>query len=265
MADNSTRYSQLIEVIFSDRFVPDAREIPFERADIVEAARQLDIELPKNLGDVIYTFRYRADLPVSIVGTAPAGYEWVIRAAGRGRYNFTLSTKVSIEPSSLLAETKIPDATPGVIVKYALNDEQSLLASIRYNRLIDIFLGLTCYSLQNHLRTTVRGMGQVETDEVYVGLDKRGVHFVIPVQAKGIRERLGIVQIEQDIALCKEKFANLVCIPVAAQFMPDDVIALFAFEESASGVVVTAEKHYRLALADAVSTEELLAYQRRPV
>jgi hypothetical protein len=66
-----------------------------------------------------------------------------------------------------------------------LNDEQSLLAKLRYNRLIDIFTGLTCYPLQSHLRTTLRDGSQIETDEIYIGLDKRGAHYVIPVQAKG--------------------------------------------------------------------------------
>ena len=265
MSDKTNRYTVLIQTIFAERYAPNASEIVFNRSDIVDTAQRLGIELPKNLGDVIYTFRYRADLPGSITETAPAGYEWIIRPAGRGRYSFTLSLPVSIEPSPHLAETKIPDATPGVIAKYALNDEQSLLARIRYNRLIDIFLGLTCNSLQNHLRTTVRGMGQVETDEVYIGIDKRGVHFVIPVQAKSGRDKLGIVQIEQDFALCKEKFPNLVSIPIAAQFMQDDVIALFAFEESEKGIVVTAERHYRLVPVGALSTDELLAYQRRPL
>lgn len=265
MSDKTNRYTVLIQTIFVERYAPNASEVLFDRSDIVDAAQRLGIELPKNLGDLVYTFRYRADLPASITDTAPEGYEWVIRPAGRGRYSFSLSTPVSIDPALHLAETKIPDATPGLIVKYALNDEQSLLAKIRYNRLIDIFLGLTCYSLQSHLRTTVRDMGQVETDEVYVGIDKRGVQFVIPVQAKGMREKLGIIQIEQDFALCKERFSNLVCIPVAAQFMPDDVIALFSFEEAKNGIAVTAEKHYRLVPADAVSSEELLAYRRRPV
>ena len=50
-----------------------------------------------------------------------------------------------------------PDSTPGVI-SYALSDEQSLLATVRYNRLIDVFTGLTCYSLQNHLRTSQTGL-----------------------------------------------------------------------------------------------------------
>jgi hypothetical protein len=45
---------------------------------------------------------------------------------------------------------------------------------MRYNRLLDIFTGVACYSLQNHLRTTVPDVGQVETDELYVGVDKNG-------------------------------------------------------------------------------------------
>lgn len=68
-----------------------------------------------------------------------------------------------------MTATKVPDATPGIVAKYAFNDEQALLAKVRYNRLVDIFTGVTCYSLQNHLRTTVSEIGQVETDEIYVG------------------------------------------------------------------------------------------------
>ena len=51
-------------------------------------------------------------------------------------------------------------------IVYQMN-EQELLAIVRYNRLIDIFLGITCYSLQNHLQTTITGIGQVETNEIY--------------------------------------------------------------------------------------------------
>ena len=84
---------------------------------------------------------------------------------------------MNIAPNKLLAETKIPDATPGVITMYALGDEQALLAKLRYNRLIDIFTGVACYSLQSHLRTTVPNIGQVETDEIYIGIDRRGAHY----------------------------------------------------------------------------------------
>lgn len=67
-----------------------------------------------------------------------------------------------IEPDTMLATIKIPDGTPSIVKKYSASDEQALLTIVRYNRLIDTFLGITCYSLQNHLRTTVDGIGQIE-------------------------------------------------------------------------------------------------------
>jgi hypothetical protein len=109
-----------------------------------------------------------------------------------------------------------------VIEMYAFDDEQALLAKLRYNRLIDIFTGIACYSLQSHLRTKVAGIGQLETDEIYIGVDRRGVHFVFPIQAKVGNDRLSVVQIEQDFALCEAKFPSLVCRPIGAQFMRDD-------------------------------------------
>src|SRR6185503_2646292 len=104
-------------------------------------------------------------------------FEWIIRSAGTSQYFLALVKRALFKPNELLTLTKIPDATPGIISKYAMNDEQALLAKVRYNKLIDIFTGLTCYSLQNHLRTTVPKIGQVETDEIYIGIDKRGVHY----------------------------------------------------------------------------------------
>lgn len=95
----------------------------------------------------------------------------------------------------MLAETKVPDSTPGVIGMYALSDEQALLAKLRYKRLIDISTGVACYSLQSHLRTNVPGLGQLETDEIYIGVDKRGAHYVFPVHAKAGNDVISVVQI----------------------------------------------------------------------
>jgi hypothetical protein len=263
MSERPNRYVQLIEEIFLKHYQAGATVVVFERSEITEAASKLKVELPKNLGDIPYSFRYRTDLPASITSKAPEGYEWVIRPAGRSRYKFELSTQTAIVPSPMLAEAKVLDATPGVINKYALNDEQALLAKLRYNRLVDIFTGLTCYSLQNHLRTTVANIGQVETDEIYIGIDRRGAHYVLPVQAKGKNEKMGIVQIEQDLAICAAKFPNLICKPIAAQFMNTGAIALFELEQARNGIVVSAERHYRLVSADELSPEELQSYRVR--
>jgi hypothetical protein len=259
----ANRYAQLIETIFMKKYRKGAQEIAFQRTDLTTTAAALGIQLPKNLGDVVYSFRYRAALPESIRKHAPAGLEWVIRPTGQAQYKFALAALPRIVPNTLLAETKIPDATPGIIARYALNDEQGLLARLRYNRLVDIFTGVTCYSLQNHLRTTVPGMGQVETDEIYVGIDQRGAQYVFPVQAKGGADQLGIVQIEQDFALCAAKFPLLICRPIAAQFLQSDLIALFAFEEGENGIAISDEKHYRLVSPEQLSDEDLLTYRNR--
>ncbi|MBI3912352.1 MAG: endonuclease [Armatimonadetes bacterium] len=259
------RYTQIIERVFLARYEEGAHEVEFERDDIVHVAAELGIRLPKNLGDLVYSFRYRGALPESVRARAPEGREWIIRPAGRSRYRFVAVAMATIAPNEMLAETKVPDATPGVIAMYALNDEQALLAKLRYNRLIDVFTGVTCYSLQSHLRTAVPNLGQVETDEIYIGLDRRGAHYVFPVQAKGGNDRLSVVQIEQDFALCAAKFPSLICRPIGAQFMGDELIALFELERSEAGVVIVSEKHYRLVPPEEVRPEDLDTYRTRPL
>jgi hypothetical protein len=259
----ANRYSQIIEAIFVKSYKKGINEISFTRDEIITTAENLKIIFPKNIGDILYSFRYRTALPKTITEKAPEGFEWIIRPAGRALYKIVLVKQIEIRPTEHLAETKIPDATPGIISKYALSDEQALLAKVRYNRLIDIFTGLTCYSLQNHLRTTVPEMGQLETDEIYIGIDKRGVHYILPVQAKGRSDKLGIVQTEQDFAMASSKFPTLLCKPIAAQFMSNGTIALFEFELTNEAVAITYEKHYRLVRPDELSNEELEIYKTR--
>ncbi len=264
-ANNANRYSQIIERIFSTRYQHDTTQVCFEREDIERTAAELGIKLPKNLGDLIYSFRYRTLLPDTVQRTAPGDKMWIIRPAGRAKYCFVLVQAQAITPNPMMIETKVPDATPGIVTMYSMNDEQALLAKVRYNRLIDIFTGVTCYSLQNHLRTTVPSIGQVETDEIYVGVDKRGAHYVFPVQAKGGKDRLSIVQIEQDFAVCRVKFPALLRRPIAAQSMEDNLIALFELEETEEGVKITAERHYRFVPSEEVTPGDLEAYRNRPM
>ncbi len=243
MMPKKNRYLAILEKLFSTKYSQGATKVEFKRADIERVAKTLKINLPKNLGDLIYSFRYRVPLPESIQSKAPKGQTWIIRPAGPAKYRFDLVANRPLSPNPSLAITKVPDATPGIIAKYALSDEQALLAKVRYNRLVDVFTGVVCYSMQNHLRTTVKAMGQVETDEIYVGVDKKGAQYVLPIQAKGGKDKLSIVQIEQDIALCGEKFSGLVCRAIGAQFMEDGVIALFEFENGKEGISVVSEKH----------------------
>lgn len=264
MSSQQNTYDQIIEHVFFRHMQPGAQSFTFDRDELEDGARALGLQRPRNLGDVLYTYRFRRDLPESIQREAPEGKSWIIRLAGSGRYRFVAVTLTHITASLGLAETKVPDATPGIIAMYALGDEQALLARLRYNRLIDVFTGITCYSLQSHLRTQISDFGQVETDELYIGVDRRGAHYALPVQAKGGSDRLSVVQIEQDIALCREKFPNLICRPIASQFMANDLIALFELEDTAEGEIrIVSERHYRLAEPSDVSEEDLLSYRLR--
>ena len=262
------RYKQLLEHVFFDSGFGDygagITEIEFAREDLEKAAQALGIELPKNPGDIIYSQRYRTSLPDRIAATQPDGMEWIIEGTGRARYRFRLVQLNRVLPNPSLRAIKLPDATPEIISAYALNDEQALLAKLRYNRLIDVFLGITAYSLQNHMRTTVEGIGQIEIDEVYVGLDRRGVQYVIPVQAKGGKDQIAVVQTRQDLACCAQKFPSLVCRSVSAQFIgtgkEEEKIAMFELAEDDGRVVVVEEKHYRLLPAAAIGADELRAY-----
>lgn len=238
-------------------------EVAFEREDLVRAAKSLRIKLPKNLGDVIYSIRYRTKLPPRVLKTQSKGREWIIEGRGRALYCFRLVTENRIVPNEQIAAIKVPDATPEIVSSYALSDEQALLAKVRYNRLLDVFLGLATYSLQNHLRTTVPGLGQVEIDEIYVGIDKRGCQFVLPVQAKGGADQLSVVQAKQDIACCGEKFPNLICRAISVQFVSADRIALFELALDDGMVKIVDEKHYRLVAGNQITDEDLRTYATR--
>ena len=261
---------QIIEKIFDERHNPGDDQVTFTRDDLISAAEALGAPRPKNLGDIVYSLRYRVPLPDSIRQTAPPGREWAIFPGGNAVYTLRTVPFNLIEPRQGLRTIRLPDATPGVISKYALTDEQALLARVRYNRLLDVFTGLACYPLQSHLRTSITitnaidgtpSSSQVETDDVYVGLDEHGAHYILPVQAKGGSDSLSVIQIWQDLRVAEQKFPDLIARPVAAQFMEQSVIALFEFQESNNQITIAREHHYSLVPPEELESHELAAYR----
>jgi hypothetical protein len=263
--DEAAQYLPIISHIFQAHWTKGKTEIEFSRDELIAAAIRLGIDRPKNLGDLIYSFKFRRELPDSIQSTAPKGKCWLLEGAGRAMYRFRIVDigGRTIVPREDIAAILIPDSTPEIIAAHALGDEQAVLARVRYNRLIDIFLGLTTYSLQNHLRTQVKKMGQIEIDEVYVGLNRNGAQFVIPVQAKGGTDKLSPVQTMQDIACCAAKFPDLVCRPVSAQFMNEDVIALFELTQQEGRILIVEERHYRLVKNEEIDSDTKRQYIER--
>ena len=159
-------------------------------------------------------------------------------------------------PNRALRPILVPNNTPEIITMYSLSDEQSLLSMVRYNRILDMFLGVVAYSMQNHLRTKVDEIGQIEIDELYIAINKAGQHFIIPVQAKVGNDKIGAVQLYQDIQFCSKRFPRLICVPIAVHFENDsNSICMFRLALDDFAVQVIEEKHYRLSDACQITSE----------
>lgn len=84
------------------------------------------------------------------------------------------------------------------------------------------------------------------------------------MQAKGGNDQLSTVQAKQDIACCAEKFPDLVCRAISAQFMGDSRIAIFELGLEGDGLVrIAEERHYRLVPADEIVASDREIYRRR--
>ncbi len=168
-----------------------------------------------------------------------------------------------VEPNPWLVTNPIFDETPRYVGGVSVLDQTRLLTVLRHNRLVSLFLGLSTYSHTINYRAQMRGIGQIEIDEVYVGVDREGRQFVVPVQAKGGNDKLSAVQARQDIMCCASKFPALICRAISAQFMEGDLIALFKLTLEDGMIKVADEAHYRLVPADQISREELKTYAQR--
>ena len=106
------RYSAIIAKVFAQHYGKKGESFEFTRDEFAGIAAELGINLPKNVGDLIYSFRYRNELPSSILAAAKNGLEWIIEGAGRAKYRFRLVKLNRIAPREELLTIKVPDGGP---------------------------------------------------------------------------------------------------------------------------------------------------------
>ena len=241
-----TEYDRVIVKLFDDLYDPKTSYVEFTKDQITQVCLAQNINV-RNVPDIIYTYRYRSSLPEAITGRG----NWVIIGKGKGKYAFQkLSRSPYITFQADLETIPIPDATPGVVVKHAGTDEQSMLAKVRYNRLVDIFLSIVTFHLQGHFRTFIQEVGQLEIDDLYVGIDAEGREYTIPVGAKGAdpREKVGITHVSDLIHFGKQNFPNLVLCPVTVKEWEDGSIfmVLFNTADDLEKIQIKSQKRYKL-------------------
>ena len=85
------RYARILEAIFLSKFREGATHLDFARTDIHTFADQLGVKRPSNLGDVLYSYRYRQLTSAAIAARTTDGHEWIIRGIGTGLYRLRFS------------------------------------------------------------------------------------------------------------------------------------------------------------------------------
>ncbi|MBI3578578.1 MAG: hypothetical protein HY089_04105 [Ignavibacteriales bacterium] len=239
-------YDRIIASLFFSKFKESLLEIDFTKDELVAIARKMKITL-RNPPDVVYTYRSRSNLPPAILDKG----NWIIRPKGKGRFSFFKSKrKPFVDVQEGLLAIEIPNALPEIVEKHASEDEQALLSSIRYNRLVDIFTEITCFHLQSHIRTTIQGEGQIEVDDLYVGIDTDGTEYILPLEAKSPddRDKLGWIQVSNMVKFARQNFPKLKCRPIAAKPAGYNKIYLIEFDSNPNSedVSIVQVKLYKL-------------------
>jgi len=223
-------YDRVILEVFQKHYRPGAERLDFQKDELVEACRKHRLTV-RNVPDIIYTFRARRPLPQQILQT---GW-WCIEPAGKGSFVFRrLKNPPQFSlPFKDLAPVELLDAIPEVVRRLLREDEQALLTCVLYNRLVDIFTGLTCFHIQNHYRAFVEETGQVELDALYVGVAKSGTMAIIPIEAKsaGEHEHVGRVQLAHMALLVRQDFPNYAHRLLAIKQLGDGTIGIAEFSD----------------------------------
>lgn len=74
-------YARIVQRVFMAHYEEGAEEVLFYRDEIQTTSQEMGLQAPRNLGDVIYTFRFRRQLPPSIQSTAPRDKSWIVQLA----------------------------------------------------------------------------------------------------------------------------------------------------------------------------------------
>ena len=136
--DEKLSYRNFIQAIFDRHHEEGEDSFDLKKTEIAKLASKFRASLPDNLEDLLSSFRFRADFPNPFARTAtPNGMEWIVESRGESVYRFRLVTRTRFLPQKSLVVIDVPDLTPQIVTRYALRDEQILLAKMRHNRLVD--------------------------------------------------------------------------------------------------------------------------------
>jgi hypothetical protein len=246
-ADSGVYRSILLWVFHKGTQDPATGDLLFTQADLRRAADELQLEV-RNFPDLTYNLRSRSPLPPEIL---EAGYT-TIAIRGRGKYALVTGEDTVEVPTGTDVATVSTRKIPTAIRDMLRTDEQSILSAIRYMDLVSDFIGTKAYHLQGHLRTSGGFGQQVEADDVWIARYPNRSRTVLPIEAKGPRERIGRHQMMSTIDAVLKKIPGFPVIPLAVQLEESGLVIMIQFvfqmiEERITSINPTKFKRYRFA------------------
>jgi hypothetical protein len=211
------------------------------------------VEEDENVNEADIPYRYK-------VGRTPIPDEikskgnWIVKGrSGKGNYEFLELNRdqyIDLPSTEDLVAIEILESTPDVVLKYCSDDEQSLISRLNYTQLLGTFLKLSTNHLQSHVRTSVENIGQVEIDGLFVGVNKEGKEYIIPVEAKssGEGDRLAVQQLHAMNEFISQNFPDTESRPVGVKQMEDESVVIIELNTTTdiNKIQMKDVKRYRL-------------------
>ena len=251
--NNSRVYVPILVDIFQRKYQDGDEIVEFTLDEVRETAERLDIKI-RNPSDLIYRMKSRTKLPSEMLDK---GFK-IIKIVKKGVYQFQLgeSTIVDLTRENVF---QIQDTTPVAVRRFLEEklseiDEQGLLTIIHYCDLLSHFTGLKIYRLKSHVRKSIVNIGQVEVDEVDIGigLDSLETPIIFPIEAKSASDPLNWTQIANQVNFSKQLFLNYVIRPIGIKVGYDSLLHIIEFtpEMEANKIKIKNSATYNLILSE---------------
>lgn len=250
---NSKVYVPILLCIFNKKYKEGDTVVAFSLDDIRQAASELNLQI-RNAGDLVYRMRSRTVLPKEILDK---GF-YLLRQVRRGQYRLEVGTSTIVEhtPDEIVSAL---DCTPLPVRRLlpenlADIDEQGLLTIVHYCQILSHFTGLQVFRFKSHVRKSVLEVGQVEVDEVDVGVavDHTEKPIIFPIEAKAAPDALNWIQVAAQVRFAKQYFPEHLIRPIGIKVDYDSLIHVLEFTASldASQLEVVRSTTYRLNLSE---------------
>lgn len=216
-----------IDYLMKNSFVDSLTPISFERTDILDVCKNEFGEAPKNLGDIVYSLRYRLDYLSNYDYLLEKDYTWTLLSTGIGQYELAPLKKLRLPNLESENVLYVDDQTPAHIHKLRPLNDQSLLMKVIQNGILNEFLQDDLMFLQAHHKVNLNNWGQAEIDGILASNNSSHLYLI---EVKGYTEVIGWPQMIQLKMYAQQNHPDVLFTPVFIQSHRDWSFSVVQFD-----------------------------------